>query len=303
MPEGKQRQYPPAEKLFPLHNPHTYQGRLSDAVDVGVDFGENDEIRRRMVVAAASAIAGYSGVDHLLRGRFKDFEQTDPYPDRIDVQLEENLQWVFHDTVSSIQGRPNTEIDSDCLGHFLSDATLVRLRYTLRRCIAEANIGALFECAAILRLGLEIFSWSSEIREWNDAKKIKKQSASKSVTFVKRSIPEWGILYGLLSKYGHWEHSAHVNMLRKEKPDQREDVVLASVKFKIAALLLVSVFVVLCSRMAPHLPHFVGRTDSELKDRLGQIESTLVTGCRCVVDQFPELVILVIEVFQNEKEP
>lgn len=301
MTESDLESAPDPQSLFPLHSARTYQGTLSKYLDIGIDFHDSSaELRRRLVAAAASTMTGYAGVDYLLKNHFKNFEPEDPFPDRRDTEFEHKSIWLFQDIVESIQGRPASEIESSCIGHFISDATLIRLRFTLKRCFAEANIGALYECAAILRLAVEIFSWACEVRDWDDSQKIQKRTSSKSISFVRKAIPEWGTLYGVLSKYSHWEYSAHVNILNTKAAPENGDVMLASVNFKMAALILIAVFVRLALAMAPKLTHFAPNTDENLAETISDIEDIIRIACRLSANQFPDIVLLAAQTFQIE---
>jgi hypothetical protein len=287
----------PVGELFPLNNTKAYQGRLTKYIDIGIDFDMDPLLRKRLIAAAVSLQLGYSGIDSTLKGRLRDYEPEDPYPDRIDLGLYSNLSLAFDEIVSSIQGRSVELIEDSSVGHFLSDATIIRLRYTLDRALAEASVGALFESAAVLRLGMEKFSWACRVRAMEGFEEVQNCSATKAIGFVKRGVPEWGLLYGLLSNYSHWEYSAHANIFRGVIPSDAHGVMLASTDFKAVAYVLIGTFVQLVSEIAPSLDHYCSGDVGQLQGALSGIEEAVRLACRELRQQFPEVVLLAFKAF------
>jgi hypothetical protein len=74
-----------------------------------------------------------------------------------------------------------------------------------------ADLGYLCEVANILRSSLEQFAFCSELSSLSGTEDFKKLRPIRSLNYFKKYVPAAGQLYGLMSKYTHFEYDHHTH--------------------------------------------------------------------------------------------
>jgi hypothetical protein len=98
-------------------------------------------------------------------------------------------------------------------GQFGAEITLFKCPEVLDSARMLANRGAFLEVLPILRLCLEMISWSTVAISIGDVKEVKRLRAHSCISKMKVIYGPAGTVYGYLSKFSHWEQEIHTHFL------------------------------------------------------------------------------------------
>ena len=127
--------------------------------------------------------------------------------------------------------------DENCtFGQFGADITLLRCPEVLNIARLLANRGVFLEVLPVLRLCLEMASWSSVANFIVDEDEVRRLSARACISKMKAVYESVGKVYGYLSEFSHWEHEIHTYFLTLEA--EQVAVVLGSCKHRAMSLAL-----------------------------------------------------------------
>lgn len=80
-----------------------------------------------------------------------------------------------------------------------------------------SELGYLCEVATILRSALEQCAFCAELWQMDGSQDLKRLKPNRSLGYLKKVIPAVGNLYGLLSKYTHFEYDHHTHFLLMQR--------------------------------------------------------------------------------------
>lgn len=229
------------DKTFPISAPNEYETVLNQSqFPIGIDHHYPVELRERLTAATISYLLQNKSIDYTRKRYLGDLSyEKDPGGElREDRRIRTAcLSFVNAQISGLVRFREGVSEDAT-MGEFLSDATLIRIPYSLERAFAEGDKGALFEALVITRMSLEQLCWAINIRHLKKPDEIKNTSVTKSITKVSKKYPKAGRLNGWLSNHAHWGYDAHVKTI-VDVPGQ---VMKSSSLFKGCAYIALIVF-------------------------------------------------------------
>jgi len=136
------------KKYFPLHPAHEYETTVNQGhYPIGVNQNYPAELRSRLSAAAISYVAGNKSVDYVRKKYSNTFIYEEDFggTDRKDRIIRATCLTKTKILIDGIVAHRSQNSEEGTIGEFLSDATIVRLHYSLQRAFAEADKGALFD--------------------------------------------------------------------------------------------------------------------------------------------------------------
>lgn len=182
---------------------------------VGLEYGDKiglpDKYSLRLyrdILAALVADKLSISLDYAKRRYTKESDQSHwlGLTDRIDKIYDEGRN-CFSWYVSFERDHPK---DADSLRH-LSAQFFYRSIGSLDAAKRLADLGYLFEVASILRSALEQFAFCSRLSSSKEGEDIRSIRPLHSLNHFKVYVPAAGRLYGLMSKYTHFEYDHHTH--------------------------------------------------------------------------------------------
>ena len=201
---------------FPLFAQEEYETKLNNGhYPIGINTDYPAELRERLTAASISYVSNNKSMDYFR----KKYMSNIPYEDdpggekRQDRRIREICLVTTQSIIDGLVAfRDSMPADSK-VGEYISDSTLIRIPYSLKRSFAEADKGALFEALVILRMALEQMCWAIKIRTHDNPEIIKTTSATKSITHFSKQYPKLGRLNGWLSSHAHWAYDGHIKVM------------------------------------------------------------------------------------------
>jgi len=169
-----------------------------------------------------------------------------------------------------------------------------------------SELGYLCEVAVILRSALEQFAFAEELWEQSGAENLESFRPNRSIGWLKRQVPASGRLYGLLSKYAHFEYDHHTHFFARSS-DAIHTIQRGSVLRAYATQILFVTMACIGSevlRNAPSRLNKTGKPISSLSDFLAEVDQFSDDVCRMLPTDLPlaELDVL-LQSFTNRAEP
>lgn len=242
---------------------------------VGLHSTFPNELKRRIAAAIISYQMQNKGIDYTYKRYLSDHEYPRSSYKRLDLSITRLIK-IQCDRFSELIYQV-TSIGPKSHGEVISEWTYLRIPESIKFLASCANKGALFESAAVARTMLEQIAWACKISTLNDLYAIKGESATKSVSDLKRSCPSAGKAYGWLSKYSHWAYDAHIKAWSYENDKLR--ALSASPEFKAISLSLTLLILIIAissfsSLKSETIEYLMNLNDDELTDRPDQEDST-----------------------------
>jgi hypothetical protein len=200
---------------------------------VGMTRASPPEFRRRVLAAAISYQAQLRSIDYTLK-RYVDPKQYEVEQ----TYLGDIVSDFLKDSAATLTDQLRQfHTDENCtFGQFGADITLLRCPEILNIARLLANRGVFLEVLPVLRLCLEMASWSSVANFIVNEDEVRRLSARACVSKMKAIYESAGKVYGYLSKFSHWEHEIHIYFLSFEA--EQVAVVQASCKHRAMSLTL-----------------------------------------------------------------
>jgi hypothetical protein len=136
-------------------------------------------------------------------------------------------------------------------GVFGAEITLFKFPETLDLARMLANRGLLLEVLPILRLCLEMISWSAVAFFLEDETVVRRLRAQSCISRIKPIYASAGQIYGHLSKFTHWEHAIHSHFL--ELQEGHTAVIAASCRYRAMSLTLCLVILDMVLEVIRHI--------------------------------------------------
>jgi hypothetical protein len=200
---------------------------------VGMSRTSPPEFRRRVLAAAISYQLQLRSIDYALKRYVKPNEYEAEQNSLGDIvsdflshstaTLADEL-WKFHSK------------ENFTFGQFGAEITLFRCPEVVNLARMLANRGVFLEVLPILRLCLEMISWSAVANFISDEAKVKRLRAGACITKIKEIYGSVGKVYGYLSKFSHWEQEIHTYFLNIEA--EQVAVIQASCQHRAMSLTL-----------------------------------------------------------------
>ncbi|WP_159998166.1 hypothetical protein [Roseomonas sp. 18066] len=227
---------PPWADDFRLHGLVGFDDVLgaNGGFPVGVTRETPPELRRRILAALFSYQAGLKSIDGTLR-RYVD-------PQTYEVPPPRSLGDAVSDYLADCRGILMQELkalhpdDPGSFGRLAAEVTLYTLPSTLDTARHLADQGRLLEAVPALWLALEMMAWAAAAFRITDPAMVKDLKATKCIGRLKPVFPAAGELYGLMSRYAHWEEAIHFGFL--SVCEAGTGVLEASSQFRAIALAL-----------------------------------------------------------------
>lgn len=189
-----------------------------------------ESLKRRLAAAFVSNNLGI-GMDYALKRYVRNADYT-PDPKRLDTKAEYIINSALRRTADAYAfEKPG---DADPRDFFFAMAFL-KAGATLRAAHTMAQQGYLSETVTLCRMALETLAWAACASHIDNDDKILKTSSTKAISTANRIFKKFGRLYGLASKFTHWEPEVHLSFLGMG--EMGSEIVTRSTPHKICALL------------------------------------------------------------------
>ncbi len=188
---------------------------IQSAVDLDYVFGQHlswpvgitrespIEFKQRIKAAAISYQLRLKSIDYTLK------QYVPPEPTNIILgdEISDFLKKSLRDTREELN---RLYIDGYAkFGEFASEITLVRIPDMIDTSRMLANRGLFLEIVPILRTNLEMLAWVSKVYFIENDDLVKSIEPQKCVAHLKKIYEPAGSLYGMFSKYTHWNYNIH----------------------------------------------------------------------------------------------
>jgi hypothetical protein len=200
---------------------------------VGMTRASPPEFRRRVLAAAISYQAQLRSIDYALK------RYVDPKAYEVDrAYLGDIVSDFLKDSAATLRDQLHQfHTDENCtFGRFGANITLLRCPEVLNTARLLANRGVLLEVLPVLRLCLEMASWSCVANSIASEDEVRRLSARSCISKMKVIYQSAGKVYGYLSSFSHWEHEIHSYFLSVEA--EQVAVIRASCKHRAISLTL-----------------------------------------------------------------
>jgi hypothetical protein len=198
---------------------------------VGTTRASPPEFRRRILAALISYRLQLRSIDYAL----KQYVAVDQYSgDR--SSLGDTVSDFLKDIAKTLKSElKNLHTQGDLtFGQLGAELTLFKLPETLDLARMLANRGLFLEVLPVLRLCLEMISWSLTAFYIEDEETVRKLKANACISKLKQVYETAGQIYGYFSKFSHWEHEIHSHFLKIEKGQVA--VIQASCRYRAMSL-------------------------------------------------------------------
>jgi hypothetical protein len=253
-------------------------------------------LKRRLAAAFISNNLGI-GMDYAL----KRYVGNTKYPqseNRLDIRAENIILFTL-DRIPEIYAfeKPGDANPND----FFFSLSFLKSTSTLSAAHTMAQQGYLSETITLCRMALETLAWSVAASHASDHNQILKISTTRAITIANKKFKKFGRLYGLASKFTHWEPEVHLSFV--SMGENGSEIVTRSVPHKICSLLFLLGCLQLCTVCFPdHMARFFPDIDTSDCDKLSEnIRSVAIEISNNAMQRtkFDKLLSAIVDIWLN----
>lgn len=188
---------------FSLAPTGDYDFFIGQQFEIGVFEDTPTELLRNLKAGIVAHFLGSSSIDYCKKKYVPEGSESF----NIDWQLKACVSELLANVealYASLRPREDAHVSL-----FAFDMALVRSTGTLQRALYLARRGYLFETALVARGCVEQLGWAWSAGQVKNEEELFQLSSSRGVGRLKEVYPSVGKLYGVLSKYSHFETALH----------------------------------------------------------------------------------------------
>jgi hypothetical protein len=190
------------------------------------------DLIRKMLAAVKAHYAPYKSVDYVLKRHSHHWDVEAYDRDEQTIALNGILKAINAEVSSTIESWVGVPDKPGELGRVAAGAALLRLRASFKSAGLLVRVGHVYEVYAIGRMILEQTAWAYHVRDLL-GEDVLAANPTKSITLLKRWIPETGRIYRVLSDHTHIPFHVSRQFVRPARGDFQ--VVLRSYEDSIVA--------------------------------------------------------------------